>query len=78
MARSWQDQAACRGLSTAVFFPDPDDDSSSSAAQQICAECVVQDHCLEHALGFREHEGVWGGATERDRRRMLRQRRRSA
>lgn len=74
--RQWQDRAACRGLATTLFFPDPDEDTS--AAQEICAACDVQEHCLEHALGSREQQGVWGGATERERRRMLRQRRRSA
>ena len=45
-------------------------------AKAVCAGCHVQDSCLEHALSFREKAGVWGGATERDRRRMIRQRRR--
>ena len=76
MARVWQDEAACRGLATSLFFPEPDDDTTT--AQQVCSGCVVQDACLEHALGSREQQGVWGGATERDRRRMIRQRRRSA
>ncbi|MGI9602264.1 MAG: WhiB family transcriptional regulator [Acidimicrobiales bacterium] len=77
MSRHWQDEAACRGLATSLFFPDPDDDDTATA-QEVCAGCRVQDTCLEHALGSREHQGVWGGATERDRRRMIRQRRRSA
>jgi WhiB family redox-sensing transcriptional regulator len=34
--------------------------------------------CLEHAIVCREREGVWGGLTERERRRMLRQRQKSA
>lgn len=76
MARVWQDEAACRGLATNLFFPDPDDDTAM--AQQVCSGCVVQGDCLEHAIGSREHQGVWGGATERDRRRMIRQRRRTA
>ncbi|MDH4170086.1 MAG: WhiB family transcriptional regulator [Acidimicrobiia bacterium] len=76
MARHWQDQAACRGVATSLFFPDPDDETT--AAQQVCSGCQVQDACLEHALGTREHQGVWGGATERDRRRIIRHRRQSA
>jgi WhiB family redox-sensing transcriptional regulator len=47
-------------------------------AKGICASCVVQVACLDHALTRREKVGVWGGATERERRRILRQRRRSA
>lgn len=34
--------------------------------------------CLEHALTLREKDGVWGGTTEKERRRIIRQRRRTA
>ena len=61
-----------------MFYPDPDDDEAAEPAKDVCSECVVRESCLEHALGFREREGVWGGATERERRRIIRQRRRSA
>jgi WhiB family transcriptional regulator, redox-sensing transcriptional regulator len=47
-------------------------------AKSICSMCHVQTVCLEYALSHREKEGVWGGATERERRRILRQRRRTA
>ena len=40
--------------------------------------CPVRQMCLEHAIVHREREGVWGGLTERERRRMLRQRQKSA
>ncbi|MAT04483.1 MAG: WhiB family transcriptional regulator [Acidimicrobiaceae bacterium] len=67
---------ACRGLDPTIFYPDRDDDAD--VAKQVCAECSVQQTCLDYALAQREKAGVWGGATERDRRRILRQRRRSA
>jgi WhiB family redox-sensing transcriptional regulator len=38
----------------------------------------VRETCLEHALTVREKDGVWGGCTERERRRILRQRRRAS
>ena len=38
----------------------------------------MREPCLEYALANRERDGVWGGATERERRRMIRQRRKSA
>lgn len=57
-----------------MFYPD--DDESAEIAKSVCAECPVRNVCLEHALSVREKAGVWGGATERDRRRMIRQRRR--
>ena len=72
----WWDLGACRGLDASVFYPDEDDDAE--AAKAVCATCAVQSSCLDYALSVREKAGVWGGATERDRRRMIRQRRRSA
>jgi WhiB family redox-sensing transcriptional regulator len=73
---TWRQRGACNGLDPAVFFPDSED--SALEAKSICAECVVRVSCLEHALAVREKDGVWGGATERERRRIIRQRRRSA
>lgn len=72
----WWDLGACRGLDAAIFYPDDDDDAEP--ARRVCGECHVQAACLEYALASREKAGVWGGATERDRRRIIRQRRRSA
>jgi WhiB family redox-sensing transcriptional regulator len=72
----WWDLGACRGLDASVFYPD--DDEGAEVAKAVCAECPVQVACLEHALAVREKAGVWGGATERDRRRLVRQRRRLA
>ena len=47
-------------------------------AKAVCAMCHVRTACLEYALASRERDGVWGGATEKERRRLLRQRRKSA
>ena len=76
MSQLWRDKGACRGIDPDVFYPDEDDDAS--VAKAVCDLCVVRQACLEHALTSREKDGVWGGATERERRRMIRQRRRSA
>jgi WhiB family redox-sensing transcriptional regulator len=59
-----------------VFYPSSEEEAD--AAKSICAKCPVQQPCLEYALANRERDGVWGGATERERRRMVRQRRKSA
>ncbi|HET9692536.1 MAG TPA: WhiB family transcriptional regulator [Acidimicrobiales bacterium] len=72
----WRQKAACRGVEPEVFYPVTDEEADDAKA--ICASCAVQAACLDWALTTREHDGVWGGATERERRRMIRQRRRSA
>jgi WhiB family redox-sensing transcriptional regulator len=72
----WRMLGACRGLDASIFYPDTE--AETEIAQQVCAECSVRDACLEFALARREKVGVWGGASERDRRRILRQRRRTA
>ena len=72
----WRQHAACRGLDPEIFYPVTDDEAD--AAKSVCDVCAVRETCLEHALGSRERDGVWGGATERERRRIIRQRRRSA
>jgi len=73
---TWRLRGACHGLDPAIFFPDEEDEAE--IAKEICAECDVRIACLEYALASRERDGVWGGATERERRRIIRQRRRSA
>jgi len=72
----WRMLGACRGLEPSIFYPDDDDEAE--IAKQVCEHCGVKAACLEHALSAREKVGVWGGATERERRRIIRQRRRSA
>src|SRR2546425_571772 len=76
MTQSWRDKGACRGIDPEIFYPVSDEDAEEAKA--ICAVCSVRQACLEHALAAREKEGVWGGATERERRRIIRQRRRTA
>lgn len=72
----WRMLGACRGLDAGIFYPDNDEEAAIAA--EVCRECSVQRACLEYALTRREKAGVWGGATERERRRILRQRRRTA
>lgn len=73
MNTEWMSQAKCKSMDPAVFFPS--DGVGVQAAQRICAECEVAQPCLEYALDSKIEEGVWGGASERHRRRLLRQRR---
>ena len=72
----WQDRAACYGLDPEIFFPASDEEAE--VAKIVCDACAVRTACLEHALGSRERDGVWGGCTEKERRRIVRQRRRTA
>jgi WhiB family transcriptional regulator, redox-sensing transcriptional regulator len=72
----WRQVAACRGVDPDIFYPVSEEDAYE--AKDICRQCPVMETCLEYALATRERDGVWGGATERERRRMLRQRRKSA
>jgi WhiB family redox-sensing transcriptional regulator len=73
MMTEWLVEAKCRDMDPGVFFPS--DGVGVIAAQQICAECPVRVECLEYALASGVDHGVWGGASERERRRILRQRR---
>ncbi len=76
MNASWRNRAACRGIDPDIFFPVTDEEAEPAKA--ICNACPVREACLEFALAAREREGVWGGATERERRRIIRQRRKTA
>lgn len=76
MNPSWSSRAACHGLDPRIFFPGEDEDAE--AAKSICERCEVREPCLEYALGSREREGVWGGCTEAERRRIVRRRRRAS
>lgn len=76
MMANWRQRSACRGIDPEIFYPATDEEADEAKA--ICAICPVRQMCLEHALAAREREGVWGGLTERERRRVIRQRQKSA
>ena len=59
MNQQWRIQAACQGLDPEIFYPL--DDEEGDEAKAVCADCPVAKACLEHASGYREKEGVWGG-----------------
>ncbi|WP_420639669.1 WhiB family transcriptional regulator [Candidatus Poriferisocius sp.] len=70
MNESWMDHGKCVGLSPDIFFPS--DGTGVEVARRICRQCLVQEACLAYALCHRIRHGVWGGRSERQRRRMLR------
>ena len=71
----WRDDAACRGADIDLFFPVSEDDGGPAKA--ICATCPVREACLEWAMATHQEDGIFGGMTATERRR-LRRRRRSA
>lgn len=73
MGTDWMSDGNCTDLPPATFFPS--DGVGVDAARKICADCPVRSPCLEYALANRIDHGVWGGTSERERRRILRQRR---
>jgi WhiB family redox-sensing transcriptional regulator len=76
MQSNWMQQGRCRELTPSTFFPG--DGVGVDVARRICADCVVREPCLEYALAERIDHGVWGGTSERERRRILRRRRQDA
>ena len=63
----------CREIPPATFFPS--DGVGVEVARRICETCPVKAPCLEYALEHRIDHGVWGGCSERERRRILKRRR---
>ena len=73
MDTEWMARGKCADESPTLFFPS--DGVGVEVARRICATCPVKEECLEHALVNRIDHGVWGGASERQRRRILKGRR---
>ena len=64
----WQDRALCAQTDPEAFFPEKG--GSTREAKKICLGCEVRSECLEYALGHDERFGIWGGLSERERRRL--------
>ncbi len=69
-AGDWRALALCQQVDNEIFFPDKG--GSTREAKQVCAACEVQPQCLEFALRNDERFGIWGGWSERERRRLKR------
>jgi WhiB family redox-sensing transcriptional regulator len=70
--RRWQERANCLGVDPDLFFPERG--ASTREAKSVCRGCDVRLECLEYALGHGEKFGIWGGLSERERRRVRRER----
>jgi WhiB family transcriptional regulator, redox-sensing transcriptional regulator len=68
----WQDRGLCRQLDPEMFFPEKG--GSTREAKRACASCEVRAECLRYALDNDERFGVWGGLSDRERRRIKRSR----
>ncbi|RNE48759.1 WhiB family transcriptional regulator [Corynebacterium alimapuense] len=68
--QEWQDQALCAQTDPEAFFPEKG--GSTREAKRICQACSVRDDCLEYALEHDERFGIWGGLSDRERRRLKR------
>ena len=64
----WQMQANCRGVDPDLFFPVRG--ATVREAKQVCRDCAVREDCLEYALANCEKFGIWGGVSERERRKL--------
>lgn len=68
----WRKDAACSGADADTFFPIGEDEALAAPAKEVCAACPVQEQCLQYALATNQTEGVWGGMTGPERRRLRR------
>lgn len=66
----WQERALCAQTDPEAFFPEKG--GSTREAKRICQGCEVRETCLEYALAHDERFGIWGGLSERERRRLKR------
>ena len=67
----WQERALCAQTDPESFFPEKG--GSTREAKKICTGCEVRSECLEYALAHDERFGIWGGLSERERRRLKKQ-----
>ncbi|CAL8972166.1 MAG: transcription factor WhiB [Cellulomonas sp. 73-145] len=66
----WQERALCAQTDPEAFFPEKG--GSTREAKKVCTQCEVRAECLEYALANDERFGIWGGLSERERRKLKR------
>ncbi|MFI7481083.1 WhiB family transcriptional regulator [Kocuria sp. M1R5S2] len=67
---AWQTDALCAQTDPEAFFPEKG--GSTRDAKRVCEACPVQAECLDYAMSKDEKFGIWGGLSERERRRLRR------
>ena len=65
---AWQSDSLCAQTDPEAFFPEKG--GSTRDAKKICGSCEVRTQCLEYALHNDERFGIWGGLSERERRKL--------
>jgi WhiB family redox-sensing transcriptional regulator len=65
---AWQTDSLCAQTDPEAFFPEKG--GSTRDAKKICASCEVRSECLDYALANDERFGIWGGLSERERRKL--------
>ena len=66
----WQERALCAQTDPEAFFPEKG--GSTREAKRVCMSCEVRVQCLDYALENDERFGIWGGLSERERRKLKR------
>jgi WhiB family redox-sensing transcriptional regulator len=67
----WMSRALCKETDPEAFYPEKG--SSNRPAKSVCGKCEVRDECLEYALANDERWGIWGGLSEKQRRKLKRE-----
>ncbi len=67
-ALGWQERSLCAQTDPEAFFPEKG--GSTREAKKVCLSCDVRRECLEYALSNDERFGIWGGLSERERRKL--------
>ncbi len=74
---NWRDRALCRGPQAEIFFAPFTGEGRNerrnreTAAKAICAKCSVRSECLDYAIQIKEQHGIWGGTSERERKKLI-------
>lgn len=66
----WAGSSLCTSVDPEIFYPEKRSSAQAQRAKKICSRCEVRTACLEYALATGERYGIWGGTSERERRRL--------
>lgn len=69
----WMSSSACAEISGDLWYPEKGSNQYTSNVKAVCKRCPVQRQCLDYAIANGENDGVWGGLTVKERRRLRRE-----